>query len=390
MAAASRPQTLKALVVATRQPEALGALIAAADRPRAPRSPVTAASQPKGPKAPLVGTGQPRAPLQPPYGEAAASARGGVKAEKAPKAAPTRGSPYTSSAAPSPAAAALPPRSLAQPLAKSRPHPTQLLGGATPKLPLRPTHVAAALPPKAAPIAKLTPTLLPKVTQGQPGSPVKAVPHKRAPKAAAPGPSQQGHLGALAGLPRQTPPAPITAGPRKGSRLSRPGSGVNRRLLGRPYFSSDGSHTVVLRPQVQAGCPARYKQPARGGQWRASIEPSLKIRAPQHTLLGFWNLLYQQPLLNYSLKYCRLSRRVRKILKNKYRYSKYFFAIAPAKRVLFTLHLWRYALKFHTEPALGLRLQGLIKSFGQAPSDGLFWTLFYVQQRLALKRLLGR
>jgi hypothetical protein len=60
---------------------------------------------------------------------------------------------------------------------------------------------------------------------------------------------------------------------------------------------------------------------------------------PKQNSLAVWNLLYQQPLLNYSLKYCRLSRRVRKILKNKYRYSKYYFVIAPYKRRLFTLHL---------------------------------------------------
>jgi len=63
------------------------------------------------------------------------------------------------------------------------------------------------------------------------------------------------------------------------------------------------------------------------------------IVLPQHSYILLLSMLATQPVLNYSLKYCRLSRRVRKILKNKYKFSKYFFAIAPHKRQLFTIHL---------------------------------------------------
>ena len=94
----------------------------------------------------------------------------------------------------------------------------------------------------------------------------------------------------------------------------------------------------------------------------------------------------------YGLKYCRLSRRVRKILRNKYRYSKYFFMVPPAKRLFTTLHLWKYVLKFYDEPTLGARLQSLGKNFDPQASreEGLLWPLFYAQQRLALKRLIGQ
>lgn len=118
--------------------------------------------------------------------------------------------------------------------------------------------------------------------------------------------------------------------------------------------------------------------------------PKLNVRLPKQSSLAFWNLLYQQPLLNYSLKYCRLSRRVRKILKNKYRYSKYYFIIAPYKRRLFTLHLWKYILKFHDERTFFLRLTSFLKNFTNPDPDSLLWSLFYTQQRLALKKLLGR
>lgn len=73
---------------------------------------------------------------------------------------------------------------------------------------------------------------------------------------------------------------------------------------------------------------------------RALIKPlALQIALPQHQHILLLSLLANQPVLNYSLKYCRLSRRVRKILKNKYRFSKYFFAIAPHKRQLYTIRL---------------------------------------------------
>lgn len=115
-----------------------------------------------------------------------------------------------------------------------------------------------------------------------------------------------------------------------------------------------------------------------------------KFSCPQQGSLAVWNLLYQQPLLNYSLKYCRLSRRVRKILKNKYRYSKYYFVIAPYKRRLFTLHLWKYVLKFHDERTFFLKFEAFLKNFVNLNEDALLWSLFYTQQRLALKKLLGR
>jgi len=94
----------------------------------------------------------------------------------------------------------------------------------------------------------------------------------------------------------------------------------------------------------------------------------------------------------YGLKYCRLSRRVRKILRNRYRYSKYFFMAPPAKRLAVTLHLWKYVLKFYDEATFEARLRALGANFDpKAPRDeGLLWPLFYAQQRLALKRLLGR
>lgn len=74
-------------------------------------------------------------------------------------------------------------------------------------------------------------------------------------------------------------------------------------------------------------------------------------------------MLRDQPHLAYGLKYCRLSRRVRKILRNRYRYSKYFFMVPPAKRMLVTLHLWKYVLKFYDERTLALRLIELGKNF---------------------------
>lgn len=65
----------------------------------------------------------------------------------------------------------------------------------------------------------------------------------------------------------------------------------------------------------------------------------LPLRLPTPTHLDMWDHLQAQPHMAYGLKYCRLSRRVRKILRNRYRYSKYFFMVPPAKRLAVTLHL---------------------------------------------------
>lgn len=168
--------------------------------------------------------------------------------------------------------------------------------------------------------------------------------------------------------------APLAGGspqrPRRPSALLalRPGAGY----VGPRPFTSQGCR----RPLVRRGCP-----------W-APLAP----RPPRPTHIDTWALLQAQPHMAYGLKYCRLSRRVRKILRNRYRYSKYFFMVPPAKRLAATLHLWKYALKFYDDRTFGQRLLALGATLGpSAPRDeGLLWPLFYAQQRLALKRLLGR
>ena len=49
-------------------------------------------------------------------------------------------------------------------------------------------------------------------------------------------------------------------------------------------------------------------------------------------------------------------------------------------------------MKFYDERTFGERLQVLGANFepGAPRDDGLLWSLFYAQQRLALKHLLGR
>jgi hypothetical protein len=81
--------------------------------------------------------------------------------------------------------------------------------------------------------------------------------------------------------------------------------------------------------------PQPRSQLGAGGELAPRFGPQL----PQAAHLATWDMLRDQPRLAYGLKYCRLSRRVRKILRNKYRYSKYFFMVPPAKRLLVTLHL---------------------------------------------------
>lgn len=152
--------------------------------------------------------------------------------------------------------------------------------------------------------------------------------------------------------------------------------GVKRQLRFQPQLRRLSLHTPV------SGLVARGLMLKQA--------PALATPDLSHQNLHFWNLLQRQPTLTYSLKYCRLSRRVRKILKNKYRYAKYFFMIAPYKRRLYTLHLWKYVLQFHDERSLTIKLNELFKNFTHPDSESLLWSLFYIQQRLTLKKLLGR
>lgn len=148
------------------------------------------------------------------------------------------------------------------------------------------------------------------------------------------------------------------------------------------------------RPKPRARAP----RPPRGGRPLAWATAAPRVARPAPTAgprtphLDVWDHLRAQPHMAYGLKYCRLSRRVRKILRNRYRYSKYFFMVPPSKRLIITLHLWKYVLKFYDERTFEERLRALGDNFepGAPKDEGLLWALFYAQQRLALKHLLGR
>lgn len=124
---------------------------------------------------------------------------------------------------------------------------------------------------------------------------------------------------------------------------------------------------VKLRPRAPAPLPgARVRLPAVAPRTGAGRPP----RLPTSPHLDVWDQLQAQPHMAYGLKYCRLSRRVRKILRNRYRYSKYFFMVPPAKRLVITLHLWKYVLKFYDEPTFAERLRALGDNFEPgAPRD---------------------
>ena len=119
---------------------------------------------------------------------------------------------------------------------------------------------------------------------------------------------------------------PIT--PRVGEDSPAPRLPRRARLRARPKPRPRAPRTP--RPPVWATIPA---------QRAPRVARATRATGPRTPHLDMWDHLRAQPHMAYGLKYCRLSRRVRKILRNRYRYSKYFFMVPPSKRLIITLHL---------------------------------------------------
>lgn len=143
--------------------------------------------------------------------------------------------------------------------------------------------------------------------------------------------------------PKKLDGVPTSVCPKLGPKINKVAAFSGK---GRIKFSKGSGVLNFRKKPSRLPClprPSKFKITLRGAapfsQSLAFNTSGVGFSYPKQNSFAVWNLLYQQPLLNYSLKYCRLSRRVRKILKNKYRYSKYYFVIAPYKRRLFTLHL---------------------------------------------------
>ena len=101
-----------------------------------------------------------------------------------------------------------------------------------------------------------------------------------------------------------------------------------------------------LRPRPKPRARPRAPRGPRSPVWATALARraprptrAAPTEGPRTPHLEMWDHLRAQPHMAYGLKYCRLSRRVRKILRNRYRYSKYFFMVPPSKRLIITLHL---------------------------------------------------
>jgi hypothetical protein len=97
------------------------------------------------------------------------------------------------------------------------------------------------------------------------------------------------------------------------------------------------------------------------------------------------HLLYQE----YRVSYCSISRKLRKIVKNKYRYVRRFECLFYKARWKYSTWLLRLALLFRSELTYGARLSGIFVELLFDPTSSLLLSLRYAHRThtLAMLRL---
>jgi hypothetical protein len=94
--------------------------------------------------------------------------------------------------------------------------------------------------------------------------------------------------------------------------------------------------------------------------------------------------------LKYMVRYTALDRRLRKIVKNKYRYHKYYARIPPHRQRNFALRLLVLAVSFRVDVTLAAWLAQLLRDFTTEAPDSLLLGLMVQHQNVTLATLAAR
>lgn len=121
----------------------------------------------------------------------------------------------------------------------------------------------------------------------------------------------------------------------------------------------------------------------------SSSDPALLALYPQIKTQpsGIPSLLLSPIAVFYRVKYCQLNRKIRKIVKNKYRYQKRYEWIQPNQRPLFVLRLFKKCLSLRGELRLENRLAGLWVDHMSDPLNSVLVEMSQQHQQVAVSVL---
>lgn len=101
----------------------------------------------------------------------------------------------------------------------------------------------------------------------------------------------------------------------------------------------------------------------------------------------FFKTIASSLALTYRVVFVGLSRRLRKIVKNKYRFRRQYVCVFPASRLRYGFHLIKFCLKFMGGKTKTDRLLTLITSLGVNYTTSPIYQLRYQQQKHVLGAL---
>lgn len=108
---------------------------------------------------------------------------------------------------------------------------------------------------------------------------------------------------------------------------------------------------------------------------------------PCNPLYFFFKAITSSVALTYRVAFVGLSRRLRKIVKNKYRFRRQYVCVFPSSRLRYGFHLIRFCLKFIGGKTKAERLLALLTPLSLDQTVSPVYQLRYQQQKHVLSAL---
>lgn len=114
---------------------------------------------------------------------------------------------------------------------------------------------------------------------------------------------------------------------------------------------------------------------------------STSLSISRDPLYSFLNLIASSVALTYRVAFVGLSRRLRKIVKNKYRFRRQYVCVFPSSRLRYGFHLIKFCLKFIGGKTKADRLLALVTPLSLDYTTSAVYQLRYQQQKHVLSAL---